>query len=123
MRIAVLTLIALTVNLVVGSAQGADGPEDRRKAFLKKYDKNNNGKIDASERAAIRADWSKRFGRDDDDRRESLKIGSRIMFTATPDSLISLNCGDVPMYTGKMGRKGNQISIRIEERIEKKART
>jgi len=51
-----------------------------------------------------------------------LKIGSRIMFTATPDSLISLHCGGVPMYTGKMGRKGNQISIKIEERIEKKAR-
>ena len=52
-----------------------------------------------------------------------LKIGSRIMFTATPDSLISLHCGGVPMYTGKMARKGNQISIKIEERIEKKART
>ncbi|HIC29760.1 MAG TPA: flagellar motor switch protein FliM [Rhodospirillales bacterium] len=52
-----------------------------------------------------------------------LKIGSRIMFTATPDSLISLHCGGVPMYTGKMGRKGNQISIKIAERIEKKART
>jgi len=52
-----------------------------------------------------------------------LKVGSRIMFTATPDSLISLHCGGVPMYTGKMGRKGNQISIKIEERIEKKART
>ena len=51
-----------------------------------------------------------------------LKIGSRIMFTATPDSLISLHCGGVPMYTGKMGRKGNQISIKIEERIEKKVR-
>ena len=51
-----------------------------------------------------------------------LKIGSRIMFTTTPDSLISLHCGGVPMYTGKMGRKGNQISIKIEERIEKKAR-
>ena len=51
-----------------------------------------------------------------------LKIGSRIMFTATPDSLVSLRCGDVPMYSGKMGRKGNQIAIRIEDRIEKKAR-
>ena len=49
-----------------------------------------------------------------------LKIGSRIMFSATPDSLVSLRCGDVPMYSGKMGRKGNQIAIRIEDRIEKK---
>jgi len=42
------------------------------------------------------------------------------MFSATPDSLISLHCGDVPLYTGKMGRKGNMMSVRIEEKIEKK---
>jgi flagellar motor switch protein FliM len=52
-----------------------------------------------------------------------LKIGSRIMFSATPDSPVSLRCGDVAMYTGKMGRKGNQIAIKIEDRIEKKPRT
>ena len=52
-----------------------------------------------------------------------LKIGSRIMFSATPDSLVSLRCGDVPMYSGKMGHKGNQIAIRIEDRIENKSRT
>ena len=52
-----------------------------------------------------------------------LKIGSRIMFSATPTSLISLNCGDVAMYTGHMGRKGNQIAIKIEGKIEKKPRT
>ncbi len=52
-----------------------------------------------------------------------LKIGSRIMFSATPDSSVSLRCGDVPMYSGKMGRKGNQIAIRIEDKIEKKPRT
>ena len=51
-----------------------------------------------------------------------LKIGSRIMFSATPDSLVSMQCGNVPMYSGKMGRKGNQIAIRIEDRIEKKPR-
>ena len=52
----------------------------------------------------------------------NLKIGPRIMFSATPDSLVSLQCGNVPMYSGKMGRKGNQIAIRIEDRIEKKSR-
>ena len=52
-----------------------------------------------------------------------LKVGSRIMFSATPTSLIALHCGDVPMYTGSMGRKGNQIAIRIEGKIEKKLRT
>ncbi len=51
-----------------------------------------------------------------------LKIGSRIMFSTTPDSLISLRCGNVPMYTGKMGRKGNQIAVRIEDRDVTKPR-
>ncbi len=53
----------------------------------------------------------------------NLKIGSRIMFSASPDSLISLHCGHVPLYTGRMGRKGDKIAIKIEDRIEKKNRT
>jgi flagellar motor switch protein FliM len=52
-----------------------------------------------------------------------LKVGSRVMFSATPKSLVSLHCGNVPMYTGHMGRKGNQIAIKIEEKIEKKDQT
>ena len=51
-----------------------------------------------------------------------LKVGSRIMFGATPDSLVSLTCGNVALYTGRMGRKGNKIAIRIESRIEKARR-
>ncbi len=49
-----------------------------------------------------------------------LKIGSRIMFNAVPDSSIELRCGEVAMYTGKMGRKGDRIAIRIEGRAPKK---
>ncbi len=48
-----------------------------------------------------------------------LKIGSRIMFHATPDSLVDLRCGNVSMYMGKMGRKGNQIAIKIEGKSTK----
>jgi len=48
-----------------------------------------------------------------------LKIGSLIMFHATPDSLVDLRCGNVSMYTGKMGRKGNQIAIKIEGKTTK----
>jgi flagellar motor switch protein FliM len=47
-----------------------------------------------------------------------LKVGSRLMLNATPDSVVSLRCGDVPMYTGKMGRKGDSIAIRIDDQIE-----
>ena len=48
-----------------------------------------------------------------------LKIGSWIMFHATPDSLVDLRCGNVSMYMGKMGRKGNQIAIKIEGKSTK----
>ena len=50
----------------------------------------------------------------------NLKVGSQIMLGAGPDSLIELHCGDVPMYVGQMGRRGDQISIRIQNRYEKK---
>ncbi len=49
----------------------------------------------------------------------NLKIGSRIMFNATPDSLVDLRCGNVSLYTGKMGHKGNQIAIKIEGKSAK----
>jgi len=48
-----------------------------------------------------------------------LKVGSRIMLSATQDSPVQLVCGDVPMYTGRMGRKGNRIAVRIGDRIVK----
>jgi flagellar motor switch protein FliM len=36
-----------------------------------------------------------------------------------PDSVVELRCGDVPMFGGKMGRKGNHIAIRIDEKVKK----
>jgi len=48
-----------------------------------------------------------------------LKVGSRIMLGATPDSVIRLNCGEIPMYLGRMGRKGDNIAVKIEGRIQK----
>ena len=47
------------------------------------------------------------------------KVGSRIMLNATPDSSVELVCGDIPMYTGKMGRKGDKISVKIEDKIDR----
>ena len=49
-----------------------------------------------------------------------LKVGSRIMLGATPDSLVHLRAGDVSMYTCHMGRRANQISVRIEDRVAQK---
>jgi len=50
-----------------------------------------------------------------------LKVGSRIMLNASPDSKIDLRCGDVPMYQGQMGRKGDHIAVRILDRMQMKA--
>ena len=49
----------------------------------------------------------------------ALKVGSRIMLNATPDSLVDLRCGNVTMCTGRMGRRGSNIAVRVEERIMK----
>ena len=47
----------------------------------------------------------------------NLKVGSQIMFNATPDSLVDLKCGDVALYSGRMGRKGDRMAIRVEDRL------
>lgn len=48
-----------------------------------------------------------------------LKVGSKVMLNATPDSPVKLRCGDVPMFEGRMGRKGNHIAIRVGNKIRK----
>jgi flagellar motor switch protein FliM len=48
-----------------------------------------------------------------------LRVGSKIMLNATPDSSIELRSGHVAMFGGKMGRKGNHIAIRIEDTVKK----
>ena len=48
-----------------------------------------------------------------------MRKGSHMDLGATPDSQVKLLCGDVPMYLGRMGRKGDQIAIRIDGRYEK----
>ena len=47
------------------------------------------------------------------------KVGSQLQLNAVPDSEIEVRCGDIPMFRGKMGRKGETIAIRINERCNK----
>ncbi|RZJ80772.1 MAG: flagellar motor switch protein FliM, partial [Brevundimonas sp.] len=43
-----------------------------------------------------------------------LKVGDTFMLNATPDSEISIRAGSIPLTTGRMGRKGQHIAIRVE---------
>jgi len=50
-----------------------------------------------------------------------LRVGSRIMLNAKPDSDIEVRSGTIPLYTGKMGRKGDRIAVRIEGKTSKRS--
>ncbi len=51
-----------------------------------------------------------------------LKVGTQIMLNASPDSQVELRCGDVVMYRGQMGRKGDNIAVRILDRVPAKTK-
>ena len=46
------------------------------------------------------------------------RVGTRILLNATPDGTIELRCGDVSMFQGRMGRKGQHIAVRVEAPID-----
>ncbi len=52
-----------------------------------------------------------------------LKVGEQIMLSATPDSPVQMLCGNVPLYTARMGRKGSRIAVRIEDRLDRLHKT
>jgi flagellar motor switch protein FliM len=45
----------------------------------------------------------------------NLKVGSQIMLSVTPESQAFLKCGDKILFKGSMGRKGQNIAIKIED--------
>ena len=45
-----------------------------------------------------------------------LKVGSQLALNATPNSSVEVCCGDIAMFTGKMGRKGDLVAVRITDR-------
>ncbi len=47
----------------------------------------------------------------------SWKVGSKFMLNALPDSGVEMRCGDINMFRGRMGRKGQHIAIRVDEKI------
>jgi len=48
------------------------------------------------------------------------QVGTRLQLNAVPTSDIELLCGELLMFSGKMGRKSGHIAVRIDEKIEKR---
>ncbi len=45
----------------------------------------------------------------------NLKVGSRLMFSVNADPKIEFRCGNIPLLSGRMGRKGDKIAILVED--------
>ncbi|MGE5537918.1 MAG: flagellar motor switch protein FliM [Gemmatimonas sp.] len=44
----------------------------------------------------------------------NLKVGSRIMLDCNADPLVHVRCADVELFNGRMGRKGHNIAVKVE---------
>ena len=47
------------------------------------------------------------------------KVGTKLLLNAHPDSDVEMICGDIPMFYGHMGRKGDHIAVQIEDKIKR----
>ena len=52
-----------------------------------------------------------------------LEVGSTLRLTAGTDPQVLLRCGQVAMARGRIGRAGDRLVVRIEETIEREARS
>ncbi|MGB0748413.1 MAG: flagellar motor switch protein FliM [Magnetospiraceae bacterium] len=48
-----------------------------------------------------------------------LTVGSQFMLNVTPESEVTLKCGEVKMFKGRMGRHGGHIAIQVVDKIKK----
>ena len=46
-----------------------------------------------------------------------LQVGSRIMLNAGPGGAVQVRCGTVPLFAGRVGRKKDQVAVRIEDTL------
>src|ERR1700733_14868175 len=49
----------------------------------------------------------------------NLEIGQTVMLNSGPDSKIELRCGGVPLLTGRMGRVGSSVAVRVDAAVER----
>lgn len=47
----------------------------------------------------------------------ALDVGSRIMLSAGPGGAVQLRCGNVPLFAGRVGRRKDQVAVRIEDTL------
>jgi flagellar motor switch protein FliM len=48
-----------------------------------------------------------------------LQVGQTIMLNATPESEVELRCGSVSLLSGRMGRVGSNVAVRVEKRVRR----
>jgi flagellar motor switch protein FliM len=48
-----------------------------------------------------------------------LEVGSVLKLRSRPDSTVTLRCGAVPMLRGKVGQRGDNLCIEVEEKLER----
>jgi flagellar motor switch protein FliM len=53
----------------------------------------------------------------------NLKVGDTLMLNAGPESEVSIRAGSVPLTTGRIGRKGQHVAVRVEGPITTDAAT
>jgi flagellar motor switch protein FliM len=49
----------------------------------------------------------------------NLQVGQTLMLGAGPDSKIEMRCGGVPLLTGRMGRVGTSVAVRVDDAVER----
>jgi flagellar motor switch protein FliM len=52
----------------------------------------------------------------------NLQVGDTIMLNATPDSMVELRAGAIPLTRGRMGRRNHNIAVRVEAPLSPTAR-
>ena len=52
----------------------------------------------------------------------NLKVGETLMLNAGPDSLVELRAGAIPLTRARMGRRNQQIAVRVEQPLSPAAK-
>ncbi|MFM8799012.1 MAG: FliM/FliN family flagellar motor switch protein, partial [Tagaea sp.] len=47
------------------------------------------------------------------------KVGTRLMLNATSDSEVEVLCGPERLFKGRMGRRGQNVAVMIDRKINK----